>query len=172
MSVRLLAALAALLLAFVGCDEEPATESVGPSPAASEDEDASAPCEPGDPADPALAVTLDEYRILPDEDELTRGPARFRALNSGEKPHDLYVVEGRSIEAIPLDRKGSVDMERLEEEGRILGEIEGIPPGRSCDLEVDLDPGTYVLLCDIRERGKDGVVNHFLQGMRARFKVS
>ena len=129
-------------------------------------------CEPGDPTDPALTVALEEYQIVPEEDEITSGPTRFRALNSGKETHELYVIAAKSIEALPLDRKGSVDTEKLEEKGRLLGELEGIPSGQSCDLEVDLEPGTYVLLCNLRSRGNDGVENHFLQGMRARIKVS
>lgn len=185
MTMRIGAALVVALLALVACDDDgasvrdlggSATSGTGSGSgtgtgtatgSGTETEE----CEPGDPTDPALSVTLDEYRILPEEDKLTRGPTRFRALNSGEKTHELYVIEARSIEALPLDEKGSVDTEALEEEGRLLGELEGVPSGQSCDLELDLDPGTYALICNIRERSDDGVVNHFLQGMRTRIKV-
>lgn len=128
-------------------------------------------CEPGDPADPALAVTLEEYSITPAEEKLTSGPTRFRGVNAGNKTHELYLVAARSLEGLPLDRHGSVDTEKLEEEGRLIGEVEGIPSGGSCDLEADLEVGTYVLFCNIREKTGKGVVNHFLQGMRERVKV-
>jgi hypothetical protein len=108
---------------------------------------------------------------VPEEDELTSGPTRFRGVNAGKKTHELYLAAARSLEALPLDSKGSIDTEALEEEDRLIGELEAIPSGGTCDLEADLEVGTYVLFCNIRERGNDGVVNHFLQGMRARFKV-
>lgn len=168
-------AVLVLVLALAGCrDEGVSIESIDPPPGSGSGTgvaSGSDACAPGDPLDPALTVTMDEYQILPEEDELTRGPARFRAVNSGKKVHELYVVQARAIEGIPLERNGSVDMEALEEDDRLLGELHGIQSGKSCDLELDLEPGTYVMLCNIRERSNDGVVNHFLQGMRARFKV-
>lgn len=168
--LRGLAALLLVLVAFTGCDDGRSVERGRSNPVGNSESDGGG-CEPGDPMDPALTVTLDEYRILPEEDKLTSGPTRFRAANAGKKTHELYVIAARSIEALPLDRKGSVDTDTLEEEGRLIGELEGIPSGQSCDLEVDLEPGTYVLLCNLRSRGGDGVENHFLQGMRARIKV-
>ena len=173
--LRFVVALVVLLLAFGGCDRGPSTEHVESNPvdsgAESDPGKEGGACEPGDPTDPALTVTLDEYEILPEEDKLTRGPTRFRAVNAGKDTHELYVILARSIEALPLDPKGAIDIEALEEEDRVLGELHGIRSGRSCDLELDLDPETYVMICNIRERSDEGVVNHFLQGMRARIKV-
>lgn len=131
-----------------------------------------AECEPGNPAESALTVTLDEYRVLPEDDELDSGPIALRAVNAGRETHELYVAAAKSIKALPLDAQGSVDAEALEEEGRLIGELEGIPSGQSCDLEADLAPGNYVMFCNIREETDEGVVNHFQQGMRTRVKVS
>ena len=171
MRLRVLFGLLAALLAFGAC-ERGGIEDLGPVPtdsAAVEEDDGT--CDPGDPRDPALTVTIDEHDILMEEDELTRGPQRFRTLNSGKEVHELYLVEARAIQGIPLTRKGSVDIEALEEDDRVLGHLEGITSGKSCDLEVELDLGTYVLLCNNRERPDEGVVNHCHQGERTRFKV-
>lgn len=192
MTLRIGAALVVALLALSACEDDGASVrdlggsassgsgsgsgsatgvASGSGTTASGSATETAECETGDPADGALTVTLDEYQITPEDDEPSDVPAAIHAVNSGEKTHELYVVAARSVEALPLDRKGSVDMEALEEEGRVVAELEGIPAGESCDLEVDLEPDTYVLLCNIRERGEDGVVSHFLQGMRTRVKV-
>lgn len=172
MRLRVLLAVVAVLLGLVAC-ERGGIEDLGPVPtdssAANEGDDGT--CEPGDPRDPALTVTIAEHDIRMEEDELTRGPQRFRVLNSSKEVHDTYLIEARAIQGIPLTRKGEVDIEALEEDGRVFGHLEGITSGKSCDLDVELDPGTYVLLCDIRERTDAGVVNHFLQGERVRFKV-
>lgn len=189
MTLRIAAALIVALLAFSACDSDDGasvrdlggsasgsgsgsgsgTGAASGSGSATEAE--AEACEPGDEADPALVVRLDEYSVVPVEEKLTSGPTRFRAVNAGEEVHELYLAEGKSLEGMPLDPKGSVDTEALEEDGRLLGEVEGIPSGESCDLEADLEIGTYVLFCNIRERTDEGVVNHFLQGMRARVKV-
>lgn len=182
MTLRIGAALIVALLLVPACDDDGASvRDLGGSASGSGSGSATdvasgsgttaEECEPGDPEDPALTVTLDEYQITPEEGRLTSGPTRFRAVNAGKKTHELYVVSARSLEGLPLDRKGSVDTDELEEEGRVLGELEGVPPGGSCDLELDLEVGTYVLFCNLRSRGKDGVENHFLQGMRERIKV-
>lgn len=189
MIIRIVAALVVALLGLVACDGDDGASvrdlggsassgsgsgsGSGTGTASGSGTETAEACEPGDPTDSALTVTLDEYRILPEADELTAGPTRFRAVNSGKKPHEMYVAAARSLEALPLKKNGSIDTEKLDEENRLLGELEGVPSGRSCDLELDLEVGTYVLFCNIRERtdGK-GVVNHFLQGMRARVKVS
>ncbi|HYO61603.1 MAG TPA: hypothetical protein VEU29_06865 [Actinomycetota bacterium] len=186
MTMRIGAALVVALLALVACDDDGASvRDLGGSAssgsgsgsgsgtvASGSGSEPAAECAEPEPGEPALAVTLDEYQITPDEDELTRGPQRFLARNAGEETHELVVVAARSVEALPLDAQGGVDEEALEEEDRIVAEVEAVAPGGACKLEVDLDPGTYVLFCNIRERGDDGVVNHFLQGMRARIKVS
>jgi hypothetical protein len=184
MTLRIAAALIVALLAFSACDDDGASvrdlggtasgsgsgSGTGAASGSGSGTEAEA-CEPGDTSDPALIVRLDEYSIVPEEDELTSGPTRFRGVNAGEKTHELYLAAARSLEALPLDSQGSIDTEVLEEEDRLIGELEAIPSGGTCDLEADLEVGTYVLFCNIRERGNDGVVNHFLQGMRARFKV-
>lgn len=188
MTMRIGAALVVALLALAGCNDDGASvrdlggsgsgsgsgtgtgSGTGSGTVASGSVTEPA-CEELEPNDPFLSVGLKEYEITPEEDKLTPGPTRFLASNLGEDTHELIVVEARSIEALPLDRKGKVDEEALEEEGRIVAEVEEVPPGESCALEVDFDPGTYTLLCNIREKGGDGVVNHFLQGMRTRIKV-
>lgn len=186
MTLRIGAALIVALLALTACDDDGASvrdlggsasgsgsgSGSGTGTASGSGTEAAEECEPGDPQDPALVVRLDEYSIVPEEDKLTPGPTRFRAVNAGEQTHELYLVEARSLEGLPLDRKGSVDTEALEEEDRLIGEVEGIPSGGSCDLEAELEIGTtYVLFCNLRSRTDSGVENHFLQGMRARVKV-
>lgn len=181
MTLRIVAAMIAALFALTACDDDGATirstgsasdsgTGVGSGTGSASGTEAEA-CEPSDTSDPALVVTLDEFHIDPAKDRLTVGPTRFRALNAGNRTHEFYVAEARNIAGLPLDPKGSVDVEALEEDDRLIGELEGIPSGESCDLKVDLDLGTYVLFCNIRERTDEGVVNHFLQGMRTRFKV-
>ncbi|MDQ4125496.1 MAG: hypothetical protein M3134_07845 [Actinomycetota bacterium] len=186
MTLRICAALVVALLALTACDADDgaSVRDLGGSASsgsgsgsgsgtgtASGSGTETAECEPGDPTDPALTVALEEYAVLPEEDKLTPGPTRFRAVNAGNEVHELYVAAAKSIEGLPLDPKGSVDTEKLEEKGQLIGEVEGIPSGQSCDLEAELPVGTYVLFCNIRERGDKGVVNHFLQGMRTRVKV-
>ncbi len=60
--------------------------------------------------------------------ELAAGPVRFNVSNVGSAPHN-FVIEGPGVEA------------RLAEEN--LG------PRQSGSLELDLEPGTYVVYCPV-----------------------
>jgi uncharacterized cupredoxin-like copper-binding protein len=46
----------------------------------------------------------------------------------------------------------------------LVDEIEDITPGSSADLTVDLDAGTYVVMCNLP--------GHFAQGMYSTFEVA
>src|SRR5919107_5406586 len=86
-----------------------------------------------------VEVRETEFRLEPAEITLDRpGTYVFRAVNDGDVTHALE-IEGGGI----------------EEETAEIG------PGESAVLEVNLDPGTYVLYCpvgDHKERGMDGTV--------------
>ena len=86
-----------------------------------------------------VEVRETEFRLEPAEITLDRpGTYAFRAVNDGDVTHALE-IEGGGI----------------EEETAEIG------PGESAVLEVNLDPGTYVLYCpvgDHKERGMDSTV--------------
>lgn len=179
---RIAALLVVALLALAACDDDGASvRDLGGSASGGSGSGsgsgtgtgsgtATAECEPED-ATGTLNVELTEFVVSPEEDEITSGPTKLLAANTGELTHELLVVSARSIEGLPLDSKGALDEEKLEP-GQLVAEIEDVEPGEACILEVDFEPGTYVLLCNIREKADGKVRNHFLQGMRARIKVS
>ncbi len=115
--------------------------------------------------DDGVEVVLDEYTVTPEDDEL-EGVIAFKAVNKGETAHELYVVQAPNLESLPLSNEGNVDVDALEP-GRLIAELENVPPGGECVLEADLDVATYVLFCNIVE----GRRSHYLSGMRARVKV-
>ncbi len=54
----------------------------------------------------------------------------------------------------------------------VVDEIEDIPVGENPTLTVDLDAGTYVLICNILQKESDGTLEaHYSEGMRASFTV-
>lgn len=188
MTTRIAAALLVALLGLVACDDDGASvrdlggtasggsgsgsgsgtgHASGSGTGHAADE---ADCEPDD-TEGTLEVRLDEFSVTPHEDEITSGPTKLLAVNAGKLTHELVVLAARSVESLPLDPKGAVDEEALRP-GQLIAEIHGIEPGAACVLEVDLEPGTYVLLCNIRAKADGKMRKHFLQGMRARIKVS
>lgn len=123
-----------------------------------------------DAGEESFGVRLDEFTITPQDEETENFPV-ILAGNVGELAHELIVVEAPNIESLPLDRTGAVKEDKLDPEQVILhaGPIEG---GESCGLEIDLEPSTYVLFCNIVDEGDKNVRAHFTRGMRTRIKVS
>ena len=113
-----------------------------------------------------VVVTLDEWGIGPDTDEVAAGAVTFEAENIGEDEHELVVVEAADAAALPTDDEGAVDLEALGED--VIGEIEAFPGGETCEGTFDLAAGDYVLLCNLVH--EDEV--HVAEGMHAPFTVT
>ena len=132
-----------------------------------------AACEPvGDPsaADHRLEVTLAEWSVEPAEESVSSGAVQLVAFNQGEDAHEVVVVKGDDPSALPLGDDGTVDEEALPQ-GDFVGEIEAFPAGGSCNGVFDLEPGSYVLFCNILEVEEGTEENHFEMGMRTTIRV-
>lgn len=68
---------------------------------------------------------------------------------------------------LPTVEDGSVDEagEGLE----VIGEIEGIPVGETQSVTLELEAGSYALICNIYDADEDEA--HFQEGMRTSFTV-
>ena len=107
-----------------------------------------------------LDVVLDEYSVVTDVDTLPEGPIKFDIKNDGAIDHELLIVRSDIPGAeLPTEDDGSfdenaggVDVER---------EVDDLEPGAETSRSYDLDPGNYVLLCNI----VDGETSHYDLGM-------
>lgn len=123
-------------------------------------------------------VVLSEWIVEPEQDSVDAGPITFAADNQGGETHELVVVEAASAEELPVDDEGTFDEDAFGEEN-VLGEVEDVEPGDTKELTLDLEPGTYVLLCNIvEEPGEmeemepgEEPHRHFAQGMHVSFTV-
>jgi len=124
-----------------------------------------AACSDGD--DSGLSVELNEFSIVVEPSSVASGEVSFSVENVGGITHE-FVVVSTDLDAsdLPTTDDGSVD-----EEGEgitPIDEIEDIEPGDSGSLTVDLDPGDYVLFCNVVE----GDQVHYQAGMYTPFTVS
>lgn len=118
-----------------------------------------------------IDVVLSEWVVQPDPTSVAAGEVTFNADNQGSEAHELVVVRADSAEALPTDDTGKVDEDALAE-GAFIGEIEEFEAGASESATFDLEPGTYVLFCNITEEESDGTVeSHFQEGMHTTFTV-
>lgn len=116
--------------------------------------------------DDGPSVELTEFSVNVDPVSVDSGETTFSVENVGGVTHEFVVVKTDLDDAdLPTTEDGSVD-----EEGEGLeavDEIEDIEAGSSEELTVDLDPGNYVLFCNV----VDGTQVHYQEGMHTSFTV-
>jgi len=117
--------------------------------------------------DTTVKVTLTEFEVVADPDSAPEGDVTFEVDNEGEETHELVVVRTDFDAAdLPTESDGSVN------EGAdgidVIGETDEIDSGDSDSRVFNLDPGSYVLLCNLVEDDEA----HFERGMRAAFEVT
>jgi plastocyanin len=143
----IMAALAALTsVALVACGGE-ASSTSQPQAAATNPPAVTAPADTGSTADDApaasgdvqeVSVTLKEWAIEPSTIEVNAGMVRFNVQNTGQFSHNMaFQIEGEGTVAKTKNFKGT--------EGPQV-------------LEVELEPGTYKMLCDIIGHPEQGMV--------------
>lgn len=153
---RVLAIIATLSIGVGACSSTGATTSpASPSAAAA--------------AGTTVQVTLKEWAIAADVATAPAGAVTFTAKNEGpDDIHEFVVIKtDLSLIDLPTDATGAVD----EAGGgmTVSGEIEDIAVGDSGDLTLTLEPGAYVLICNIYDDTEKEA--HYQEGMRASFTV-
>jgi hypothetical protein len=118
-----------------------------------------------------VGVALQEYKVIPDTGDVKAGKVKFETENVGGSTHEFVVVRAADAESLPTDADGAVDEEQIEEPNQI-GEIEDIEPKAKESVTFDLDPGDYVLFCNIVDDSTEPAISHFQKGMSAPFTVS
>ena len=116
-------------------------------------------------------VTLQEFAVLPASDSAPAGDVTFNVTNTGPEDTHEFVVFKTDLapDALPTGSDGSVDEEG--EGVEFANEIEDIAVGATQSLTVNLDAGSYVLICNIVEDEGDETIVHYQQGMRTAFAV-
>jgi hypothetical protein len=118
-----------------------------------------------------VAVTLQEYAILPAQDSAPAGTVTFDAENTGpDRAHELVVIRtDLAPEALPTAEDGSVD--EAGEGVEVIGEIEEFAAGSSETRAFELEAGSYVLVCNVVEEEGGETLAHYTLGMRTGFTV-
>jgi uncharacterized cupredoxin-like copper-binding protein len=110
-----------------------------------------------------VGVTEVDYSITVDEESAPAGDVTFNIQNDAGQIHEFVVFKtDLAPDALPLNEDGDVD-----EEGTgvtHIDEVEDIAGGSSQDLTVNLDAGSYVLICNLP--------GHYKLGMHTGFSVT
>jgi uncharacterized cupredoxin-like copper-binding protein len=119
-------------------------------------------------------VTLQEFRIVPHPSVVKAGKVTFDVTNTGAATHEMVLVRAPSIASLPrvttatAERAvGDVDEEAIAP-ADTMGETGDVKPHAHVTKTFTLQPGTYVMFCNIDDTSSDGTVtNHFQHGMSA-----
>jgi uncharacterized cupredoxin-like copper-binding protein len=124
----------------------------------------------GAAADGDVAVTLQEFSVATVPTTAPAGGVTFDITNNGpEDKHEFVVIKtDLDFTQLPQNPDGSVDEDSSELD--VIDEVEAIEPGSGATLAVDLEAGSYALICNIYDEAEDEA--HYAEGMRAGFTVS
>lgn len=116
-------------------------------------------------------VVISEFTVEPDPESVSAGEVTFVVDNQGGDTHEFLVVDADSADDLPVDDDGAFD-EAAFGEDNVLDEVEDIESGDTAELTLDLEAGTYLLLCNVVEEEESGEVeSHFAEGMHTAFTV-
>jgi hypothetical protein len=117
-------------------------------------------------------VTLREWEVAPAVESVVEGEVTFNASNEGEENHELVVVRTEFAPGdLPTESDGRVD------EGAdgvdVIGETAEMDAGDDDSRVFTLDPGSYVLLCNLVHEGdQEEPEVHYQMGMFSAFEVT
>ena len=111
-----------------------------------------------------------EYSVTPSRSEVPAGLITFNVTNRGDEHHEFMVVKTNlAPNALPVEADGSDQEDGPSTD--MMDEIEMIMPDESEQLAMILDPGHYVLLCNMVMVEGTTVEAHYALWMRTAFTV-
>jgi uncharacterized cupredoxin-like copper-binding protein len=111
-----------------------------------------------------IAVSLNEMDLVVSSATAPAGEVTFQIRNTGELPHELVVIRtDKDADELPIQAVMVVER-RLD----IVARSEHIQAADEATLTVTLEPGHYVLICNLSGHYE---ASRFGPGMRANFDV-
>jgi len=109
-------------------------------------------------------VMLQEWRMVADSKKVSAGEVTITVQNRGKEKHEMVLLKTDvPYDQLPLKREGGIDEKGA---GSVVDEIEDIEPKMIKSMTVKLEPGSYVLLCNIVEEDAGKMEEHYKMGMR------
>jgi uncharacterized cupredoxin-like copper-binding protein len=121
-----------------------------------------APSTDGETSKGTVGATVEDFAISLDTAQVSAGKVTFNVHNDGPSTHEFVVIKSDlAAEELPLNAEGDgVDEEQVEP----VGEAEDIASGTDASFRATLEPGAYVVICNI--------TSHYEAGMHAALTVS
>lgn len=110
-----------------------------------------------------VQVTLQDFAVKLSKSTVPAGEITFAATNEGPSVHELEIFsvpEGIDPDDLPVkDNVADTESQGLD----AIDEVEDVAPSTTTSLTLSLEPGTYVLICNL--------AGHYEQGMHAALTV-
>ena len=104
----------------------------------------------------SVGITLKEYKVIPSTTSVQAGKVTFKVKNVGVLEHEFVVVKTNvAAGKLPVKKNRAVV--------KALGRIGPFKKGKGGSVTLTLEPGKYVLLCN--------VASHYQIGQYAAFTV-
>lgn len=117
-------------------------------------------CAPADENAEVVSVDLADFTIELSRDTVPAGRVTFAVRSDGPSVHEIEIFDGASPgQTLPVEQSVA-DTTGLE----LVDEVENLLPGSTNQLTVDLDPGTYLIICNLP--------THYANGMWAILTVT
>ena len=140
--------VAMLAIASVACSSDSSSSSAGTT--------ATSPAGGGT----AIAATEKDFSIGLDSTEVAAGEVTFTINNEGPSAHEFVVI---ATDTAPGDLPVKDGL--VEEDGiTVVDEAEDIAPSTTASLPIDLEAGSYVIICNLP--------GHYEQGMNVGLTVT
>jgi uncharacterized cupredoxin-like copper-binding protein len=153
-TVLIVSAVATLIFAATACSNDSSADT------GSGGTTTSAPTSGAGGGEGTVGATLKDFAISLDSSTGSAGDVTFDITNDGPSTHEFVVLNtDLAPDALPTE-----DGEVKEDDLKLVDEAEDIAAGTGATLSVSLDPGTYVIICN--------VTGHYEAGMHAGFTVS
>ena len=111
------------------------------------------------PTDSQVVAELADKTITVNVPSVKAGKVKIGVRNVGTMQHSFTVLKtDLAPDKLPVDGASA----KAKEDGKV-GEIASIPAGKSAAVTLDLEPGTYVFICNI--------AGHYQLGMHTGFTV-
>jgi uncharacterized cupredoxin-like copper-binding protein len=116
----------------------------------------------GETSKGSVGATVEDFAISLDATQVAAGDVTFNVHNDGPSTHEFVVIKtDLASDALPLNAEGNgVDEEQVE----AVDEAEDIAAGTDASFTATLEPGSYVVICNI--------TSHYGAGMHAALTVS
>jgi uncharacterized cupredoxin-like copper-binding protein len=93
-----------------------------------------------------LTIKMNEYNFIPNDAKAKSGTVTIDADNVGKLEHELVLAKSDADPAkLPTSSNGEVDEEALD----VVGEAPDVAPGETGSFSADLEPGSYVMICNL-----------------------